>query len=121
MKTSAIIFLFVLVTFSSCKKEDELMEVVFVIRETSAATPLFNITYTADQTGGSNVASNNDNYWASDKLMLEKEQFVSLKTECTDPLFDLTLNIYVNGNLWKSEQTHNPTPSYTISGNLPND
>lgn len=114
------IFLFCLVTlFSSCKKEPDTVQVAFIVRENSADAPIYNITFTSDMGGSSTVASNDDHYWTSGEFPLEQGQFVSLKTECTAPLYDLTLYIYVNGQLWKKEEMQNPTSSLEISGNLP--
>ncbi len=105
--------------FSSCKKEPDTLEVSFAVRENSVDAPEYTIIYTSNITGSSTVGSNNDEYWSSSKLQLKQGQFVSLKTECTAPLYELVLFIYVNGQLLKKEEMQNPTASFVICGNLP--
>jgi hypothetical protein len=119
MKSNFIIPLLLISLLTACKKEVPTLKVTYIIRELSQAEPEYSITYTGDITGGSNVASNNDNYWSSEVLELKQGQFVSLKSECTDPEYQIKLTINVNGQIWKEETFSNPNGSLTISGNLP--
>lgn len=119
MKSHVYLLLLLCCAFSSCKKEVPTLKVTYVVRELSQATPEYSIIYTGDVAGGSNVASNNDNHWSSDELELKQGQFVSLKSECTAPEYQIKLTIYVNGQIWKEETYSNPSGSLTISGNLP--
>jgi hypothetical protein len=119
MKIAFGILLGLVLLFSSCEKDPKTLEVSFSVRENSMDAPSYSITYTSDISGSSAVASNNDEFWASSKLQLKQGQFVSLQTECTAPLYELVLCIYVNGQLWKKEEMQNPTTTFVLSGNLP--
>jgi hypothetical protein len=121
MKAPLLILVLFTLMFSACKKEVPTVKVTYIVRELSQAAPEYSITYTGDISGGSNVASNNDNYWSSDVLELKQGQFVSLKSECTDPEYQIKLTINVNGQIWKEEIFSNPNGSLTISGNLPSE
>jgi hypothetical protein len=116
-----VYILFAALLFSACKKEDMTAEVTYSVHETSQAAPSYAIEYTSDEGGGTTLASNNDNAWASNKIILTKGQFAYLKVTCTEPEFTLSLNIFVNGNLWKSTSISNPTTTITLSGNVPSD
>lgn len=96
-------------------------EVTYTVHENSQAVPSYSIEYTSDEGGGTTLGSNNDNYWTSNKLTLTKGQYAYLKVTCTEPEFTLSLNIFVNGNLWKTTSISNPTTTVTLSGNLPSD
>lgn len=119
MKFAIVVLSVLTFSLASCKKEVPTLKVTYIVRELSQSEPEYSITYTGDITGGSNVASNNDNYWSSDVLELKQGQFVSLKSECSDPEYQIKLTINVNGQIWKEETFSNPNGSLTISGNLP--
>ena len=118
MKRLAYIPLLILLLMG-CEREIPTAEVTYSIFENSSANPSFSIEYTSDQAGGTTIGSNNDNYWTSGKLILKQGQFISLKTTCTEPIFDLQLFIFINGNQWKSVSVSNPTNTITLSGEIP--
>ena len=105
--------------FGNCSKEDPVASVSYSISESSPATPQYQIEYTSDQAGGTTVTSNNSTGWSSGKVTLKQGQFVMLKCSCSDPEYTLHLNIFVNGNLWKTASFSNAIPSLTLSGNVP--
>ena len=116
-----VYILFVTLLFSACKKEDMTAEVTYTVHENSQSAPSYTIEYTSDEGGGTTLGSNNDDYWSSAKLPLTKGQYAYLKVTCADPEFILSLNIFVNGNLWKSTSISNPNTTVTLSGNVPSD
>jgi hypothetical protein len=113
----AAIFVFVLFIFGNCKKETIEQKFVFSVRETSADSPSYNITYTSDKSGGTTTVSSSGATWSSGVVILEPGQFITMKVDCTAPLFDITFSVFINGFLWESRIMHNPNPSMTISGN----
>jgi hypothetical protein len=117
MKHFSAIAVLVVLLFAQCKKEEPL-KVTYSVREDSMEQPSYSITYTSDKIGSSTIASSSGDYWNSDPVFLDRGQFVSLKVNCTSPVFDLVLRVYVNGFLWQEKAMHNPTASATISGNL---
>lgn len=119
MKLAVVVLSALTFFLTSCKKDVPTVKVTYIVRELSQSVPEYSITYTGDISGGSNVASNNDNYWSSDVLELKQGQFVSLKSECSDPEYQIKLTINVNGQIWKEETFSNPYGSLTVSGNLP--
>lgn len=104
-----------------CEREVPTSEVTFSIHENSLANPSFGLEYTNDQSGGTVVGSNSDNYWTSGKVVLKQGQYISLKATCTEATFDLVLYIYINGGLWKTTSMSAPTSSVTLSGEIPAD
>lgn len=110
--------LFFAVLLFGCRKVPT-SEITYSVSETSQANPSFNLEYTSDQSGGTTIGSNNDNSWSSGKLILEQGQYVSLTVSCSEPVYQLSLSIFVNGNLWKNTSLNNPTPATSVSGYLP--
>lgn len=102
-----------------CEREVPTSEVTFSIHENSAANPSFSLEYTSDQSGGTTVGSNNDNYWTSGKVVLKQGQYISLKATCIEPTFDLVLYIYIDGGFWKTASISAPTSTITLSGEIP--
>lgn len=92
------------------------MKVSYSISESSVDSPTFNITYTSDKSGGTTSGSSASNYWNSGTILLEKGQFISMTVECSAPLYDLIIDVYVDGNVWERRQLQNPGGSVTISG-----
>lgn len=117
MKRLIFLPVLLILLFSQCRKE-ELMSVRYVVYEASQDSPEYTISYTADKTGNTNIASSTATAWQSETVMLEPGQFVSMKMECSAPLYDISFKIIVNGYTYKEEHLSNPTPSKTISGNL---
>lgn len=113
------LFAFFAVMLIGCEKRTPTSEVTFSVSETSQANPAFNIEYTSDRAGGTTIGSNNDNYWTSGKLVLEQGQYASLTVRCTEPIYQMSLSIFVNGNLWKTASLANPTPSASVNGYIP--
>lgn len=114
----AIILLFSIV-LTGCEKKVPTLEVTFSVRETSQANPAFSFEYTSDLSGGTTIGSNNDDYWTSGEIVLEQGQYASLTVNCTEPTYQMTLTILVNGHIWKTTTLANPTPSVVVSGYLP--
>jgi hypothetical protein len=102
-----------------CTKEKPVAEVVYALHETSPAAPQYGIEYTNDQTGGTMVTSYSSANYASGKIVLKQGQYVSMKVTCSDPSYNFSLSIFVNGNLWKTGTLNAPGGSVTISGNIP--
>jgi hypothetical protein len=113
----AAIFILVLFLFGNCKKETIEQKYIFSVSETSADSPSYNITYTSDKSGGTTTVSSSAAHWSSSTIILEPGQFISMKVDCTAPVFEIKLSVYVNGYLWDSKTMHNPISSTTISGN----
>lgn len=120
MKTLAF-FLAISVCLLGCTKEVPTSEVTFSVTEVSADLPTYGIEYTSDQAGSTSVASRDGTNYTSGKIVLKQGQFISLKTTCTAPLYALRLNIFINGNLWKTGEMNNPTASFTLSGDIPSE
>lgn len=116
MARPAAIFILVLFLFGNCKKETIEQKFTFSVSETSADSPSYNITYTSDKSGGTTMVNSSAASWNSGVVVLEPGQFVSMKVDCTAPLFDIKLSVFINGYLWESKEMHNPTSSKTISG-----
>jgi hypothetical protein len=114
-------FIAISVCFFGCTKEIPTSEVTFSVSEISTDAPTFGIEYTSDQAGSTAVASRDGNYYTSGKIVLKQGQFISLKTTCSAPLYQLRLNIFINGNLWKTGEMNNPTSSFTLSGEIPSE
>lgn len=111
--------LFFAVVLIGCEKKVPTLEVTFSVNETSQANPEFTIEYTSDRIGGTTIGSNNDDYWTSGKIVLEQGQYASLTVNCTEPEYQMSLTIFVNGHIWKTTTLANPTPSASVSGYLP--
>lgn len=117
MKQFLFLPILAILLFSQCRKE-ETLKVIYTIAENSAAQPSFTITYTADKSGNSNIASSSAESWTSDVMLLEQGQFVSMKAECAAPEFEIKMNIFVNGFLWKTETFSDPVASKELKGNI---
>jgi hypothetical protein len=117
MLRSAALFILILFLFGNCKKETIEQKIVFSVSETSADSPSYNITYTSDKSGGTTMSNSSSATWSSGAIILEPGQFVTMKVDCTAPVFDIKFSVFINGYLWESKTMHNPTPSMTISGN----
>ncbi len=112
-------FLAISISFFGCTKEVATSEVSFSVSEISQDTPTYGIEYTSDQNGSTATASRDGTNFSSGKIVLKQGQFISLKTNCTAPLFALRLNIFINGNLWKTGEMNSPTSTFTLSGGVP--
>ncbi len=116
----AILSVPIVFLFGNCQKENKDAKVIYEIRETSNDVPNYNITYTADKSGTSSTINSSSDQWTSASLVLSKGQFVSLTLDCAAPHFDFTIDIFVDGALWKETQMSNPTSSTALSGNIGN-
>lgn len=114
-------FLAISICFFGCTKEVPTSEVYFSVSEISTDTPTYGIEYTSDQNGSTATTSRDGNNFSSGKIVLKQGQFISFKTTCTAPLFSLRLNIFINGNLWKTGEMNSPTSSFALSGNIPSE
>jgi hypothetical protein len=118
MKRLLILPVLLTLLFAQCRKE-QLLKVTYVVYEDSQDSPEYTITYTADKTGATAIASANRAGWESGTMLLEPGQFVSMKVDCNAPLFDIRFKILVNGYIFRQEEhMSTPTSSKTISGNL---
>lgn len=117
MKRQFLYLLFLPLFFGNCRKPQEL-KVTYKVIETSSSNPSYTITYTSDKSGNTNVASSSEQNWSSDVMLLEEGEFISMKTECTAPEFEIKMNIYVNGFLWKTETFSDPVVSKELKGTL---
>jgi hypothetical protein len=106
----------ILFLFANCHKQIPEQKISYSVRETSVDSPLISISYTSDKSGTTTITSSSGPSWNSGTIMLEEEQFVSLTVDCSAPLYDIVLGVYVNGHLWTQKEMHNPTSSVTISG-----
>lgn len=111
-----IIAVFFLFLFGDCHKEDPETKITYAVREYSADSPSFSITYTSDKSGGTTTGNSSSDSWSSGGIILKKGQFISLTVDCTAPVYDFKLSVYVNGNLWQQKDMNNPEASVTISG-----
>jgi hypothetical protein len=104
---------------SSCQREVDTIDVTFMVKETSPASPSYSIIYTSDVGGSSAVASSSSASWTSGELQLKQGQYVSLKSDCTAPQHAITVSIYVNGYLWTTADMQNPNSTIEVNGNIP--
>jgi hypothetical protein len=111
---------FILFLFGNCAKQNKEMKVTYTVRETSASTPQFTISYISDKSGTSSSVNSSAENWSSAILILEKGEFVSITVDCTAPNFDFVIDIFADGALWKESEMHNPTSTITVSGTLGN-
>jgi hypothetical protein len=119
MKKLAIFLPLIIVLFASCRKNEPIpLKVAYKVYESSAAAPLYTITYTTDKSGSSTISSSSNSFWTSSDYELNPGQFVSMKVDCSDPTFDITFRIYVNGYLFREGKMQSPDNSETISGRL---
>jgi hypothetical protein len=116
MPRLAAISVFILILFGNCHKETPEQKISYSVRESSVDSPSFNISYTSNKSGTTTIANSSAATWSSGGIILEKEQFISMTVDCSAPLFDFVLSVYVDGNLWEQKEMHNPTTSVTISG-----
>ena len=119
MKVLTTICILLILLFSSCQREVDTIDVTFMVRETSPASPSYNIIYTSDVGGSSAVASSSSASWTSGELQLKQGQYVSLKSDCTAPQHAITVSIYVNGYLWTKADMSNPNSTIEVNGNIP--
>lgn len=105
--------------FCGCTKVNPTSEVVFAVHETSTAAPQYGIQYTNDQSGGTMVTSYATANYSSGKIVLKQGQFASMTVTCSDPTYNFSLSIFVNGNLWKTGTLNAPGGSATVSGTIP--
>jgi hypothetical protein len=117
MKRLAILIAFAVSLFASCRKE-QTFKVTYVVKEYSAEQPMYTITYTAEKSGGSNIASSTNERWSSDGIELERGQYVSMKLRSDAPVYELTMFVYVNGYLWRTETFSNPVREKEVNGTL---
>jgi hypothetical protein len=108
--------IFILFLFGNCQKDDPETKITYSVKEFSADSPSFNMTYTSDKSGATTTGNSSASAWTSNGIILRKGQFVSLTVDCSAPLYDFTLYIYVDGNLWQKKDMNNPEGSVTISG-----
>jgi hypothetical protein len=116
----AIFSVFILVFFGNCHKESTDLKVTYKIRETSNDIPSYNISYTSDKSGNTSNISSSLDVWDSSTLLLKKGQFISLTLDCSAPNYDFTLDIIVDGGIWKEAQLDSPNSSITVSGTIGN-
>src|ERR1700742_2999913 len=94
----------ILLLFGNCTKESQDMKVSYKVRETSTNVPQFNVTYTADKSGTTSIATSSLPEWNSSDLILKRGEFVSMTLDCTSPNFDFVLDIIVDGSVWKEAE-----------------
>jgi hypothetical protein len=103
---------------TGCGKEIPTSNVTYSITENSPASPAYDIVYTSDKSGGQTVTQYNAPTYSSGKIELEQGQHVSLTVSCIEPVYSLSCNIFVNGNLWKSA-SFSSGGSVTLAGEIP--
>ncbi len=118
MKSVAYLCVLLALSFTACKKEVPTSEVVYSITETSAASPAYDIMFTNDHAGGQMVTQYSTPTYSSGKITLKQGQYISFTVGCTQPVFTLNCNIFINGNLWKNASFSSNGP-VTLSGNIP--
>jgi hypothetical protein len=102
--------------FSNCQKQKPEMKISYKVTESSVDSPSFNITYTSDKSGTSTQANSSSDYWSSGGIILNDGQFISMTVDCSAPHYDFVVTIYKDGNIWQSQELHNPTGTITLSG-----
>jgi hypothetical protein len=118
MNRIVYISVFIALAFTACKKEIPTSNVTYSITETSAASPAYDIIYTSDKAGGQMVTQYNTPNYSSGKIELEQGQFISMTVSCNEPVYTLSCNIFINGNLWKST-SFSSGGEVTLSGTIP--
>ncbi len=116
LRLAALSVLFILM-FSNCNKELEEFKIIYSVKETSADSPSYNISYTSDKSGGTTMANSSNATWNSGTILLDKNQFLSMTVDCSAPTFELKFSVSVNGYLWQSKVMQDPVSTMTISGN----
>jgi hypothetical protein len=104
--------------FTQCEPEPQELKVSYTVIEVTQEQPAYSITYTSNKARATNTTSSSEDSWSSGTILLEQGEFISLKVECNEPVYNIKLKIYVSGMLWKEEQFANPVPSASVSGTL---
>jgi hypothetical protein len=97
-KTSAVIFLILLLAFS-CKKDPVTHHIQLQVRETSAYQPTYLLCYGVSPRGIEGCFYDDSGTYDLEREEAQVGDSIRLKVTCTDPHHDLELKYFLDGNL----------------------
>ncbi|HEU4716303.1 MAG TPA: hypothetical protein VFU15_00640 [Bacteroidia bacterium] len=115
MKRLVYFFPLFCVLLSSCRKQDTTVKIAYDIKELSSDNPSYTITYTSDKSGNSKQVSTSDPLWNSGYIELPKGEYVSLRVDCSAPLYEFRISIYQEGVSVQETELFNPRGSASVS------
>lgn len=118
MKRLAALSVLLLLLFGNCHKQAKELKVSYKVQETSGNHPPYTISYTSNESGSTTSVNSSLEEWNSNVLLLPRGEFISLTVDCTAPSYNFSIDILVDGGIFREAQLSNPNTSITISGNV---